>query len=159
MSKQPTSLTFSAGKAKAEQYCAYQERSQQEVRDKLYGWGLHFQEVENILVELIMEGFLNEERFALAYAGGKHRLKKWGKFKIKQGLKQKSVSDPIIKTALASIDPDDYFANLTELLAKKASSLPETDPYRRRVRLVNYALSRGYEQHLIFEILKDNELQ
>lgn len=154
-----SSLTYSAAKAKAEHYCAFQERSQQEVRDKLYGWGLHRDEVENILVDLIMEDFLNEERFALAYATGRHRMKKWGKYKIKQGLKQKSVSDPIIRTALDSLDVDEYRANLAELLAKKARSLVENDPYRRKHRLVNYALSKGYERDLIFDILNDNTLQ
>lgn len=154
-----TQTTYSAAKAKAENYCAFQERSQQEVRDKLYAWGLESNEVENLLAELISGNFLNEERFALAYAGGKHRIKKWGKFRIKQGLKQKSVSEPIIRTALASLDPEEYRGNLLGLLEKKWASLPDQDPYKRKQRLLNYALSKGYEQGLINELLNDNDLQ
>src|SRR3981081_925734 len=89
---------------KAQKYCAYQERSQQEVRDKLYSWGLHKRDVENSIAELITSGFLKEERFALAFAGGKFRMKGWGRIKIKQALKQKSVSDNLIRQALKAID-------------------------------------------------------
>src|ERR1700761_2983059 len=97
-----------AGLAKAEHYCAYQERSQQEVRDKLYEWGLWTDAVENIISQLITAGFLNEERFAKAYSLGKFRQKAWGKGKIKQGLKLKKVPDVLIKKALLVIDADDY---------------------------------------------------
>lgn len=152
-------LTFTAAKAKAMHYCAYQERSQQEVRDKLYAWGLHREEVENLLTELILENFLNEERFAIAYAGGKHRVNKWGRHKIKQGLKLKAVSDPLIRAALNSLDEAEYIQNLQELLEKKATSLRETDPYKRRQKLVNYVLSKGYESDLIFETLNNKDLQ
>lgn len=159
MEEQTKTLTFTAAKAKAMHYCAYQERSQQEVRDKLYAWGLHREEVENLLTELILENFLNEERFAIAYAGGKHRVNKWGRHKIKQGLKLKAVSDPLIRTALNSLDETEYQQNLQELLDKKAASLRETHPYKRRQKLVNYVLSKGYESDLIFETLNDKDLQ
>ena len=102
--------------AKAEHYCAYQERSQQEVRDKLYEWGLYPSVIENIIVQLIAGNFLNEERFALAYATGKFRQKGWGKIKIKQGLKFKRVSDPLIKKALKSINEDDYWQMLKTII-------------------------------------------
>src|SRR6478672_11099295 len=74
---------------KAEAWCAYQERCQQEVRDKIYSWGLHEHEVENVIAELISKNFLNEERFAKAYAGGKFRIKKWGRVKIRMELKRR----------------------------------------------------------------------
>ena len=159
MEEQTKTLNFTAAKAKAMHYCAYQERSHQEVRDKLYAWGLHREEVENLLTELILENFLNEERFAIAYAGGKHRVNKWGRHKIKQGLKLKAVSDPLIRTALNSIDEVEYQQNLQELLMKTAASLKETDSYKRHQKLVNYALSKGYESDLIFETLNDKDLQ
>src|SRR5487761_1922976 len=89
-------------------YCAYQERCHAEVKDKLYSFGLHKNEVEPILSELVSENFLNEERFAIQYAGGKFRIKHWGKIKIKQGLQQKQVSAYCIKKALKEIDEDDY---------------------------------------------------
>lgn len=151
-------LTYSAARAKAQQYCAFQERSQQEVRDKLYAWGMTTEEVENLIVDLIQENYLNEERFALAYAGGKNRIKKWGKYKIQQGLKAKGVSAPLIKMALESLDEIEYRANLEQLLAKKRAQVKDVDTYKGKMSLINYALSKGYEQSLIFDILNDNEL-
>ena len=100
--------TPTEAKRKVESYCAYQERSQQEVRDKLFELGLHLVDVENIICYLIEENFLNEERFAKAYALGKFRIKGWGKIKITQGLKLKNVSPALIKIGLKQIDMDDY---------------------------------------------------
>jgi regulatory protein len=128
------------------------------VRDKLYGWGLHKADVENIIGYLIEENFLNEERFAMAYALGKFRIKGWGKIKITQGLKLKQVSTPLIKIALKQIDPNDYFEKLTTIILKKSNLIKESDPYKKRNKLYQYALGRGYENNLILEVLKDNDL-
>jgi regulatory protein len=144
--------------AKAEHYCAYQERSQQEVRDKLYEWGLHSAHVENLIVQLIETNFLNEARFANAYAQGKFNQKGWGKQKIKQGLKFKKVSDVLIKKALNTIDDDDYLSTLKQILEKKAVFMAEKDPFKKRYKLHQYALSRGYENDIISDILKNSEL-
>jgi regulatory protein len=144
--------------AKAEHYCAYQDRAQQEVRDKLYEWGLWTDAVENIISELIGAGFLNEERFAKAYAIGKFRQKAWGKIKIKQGLKLKKVPDVLIKKALALIDGDDYIAALTHVLEKKAALSKEKDSYKRRYKLQQYAMSRGFESDLTLEVLRNSDL-
>jgi regulatory protein len=134
---------------KAEHYCAYQERSQQEVRDKLYEWGMYPQGVENVIARLIDGGFLNEERFANAYTRGKFNQKGWGRIKIKQGLKFKKVSDPLIKKALNSINGDDYMQMLAKVIQKKAALLTEKDPYKRRYKLQQYAMGRGYESDLV----------
>ena len=147
-----------AALAKAEHFCAYQERSQQEVRDKLYEWGLWPDAVENIITQLIADNFLNEERFAYAYTKGKFNQNGWGKTKIKQGLKFKKVSDVLIKKALNKIDADDYLAMLTKILDKKAAQTHEKDPYKRHYKLKQYAISRGFENDLIADILKDSEL-
>src|SRR5690606_31629925 len=106
-------------KRKAESYCAYQERAQQEVRNKLYEWGLHQEEVENIIVQLIEDNFLNEERFAKAYTLGKFRMKGWGKIKIKQHLKVKNVSEPLIRLALKEIKEEEYHKKIEETVKKK----------------------------------------
>jgi regulatory protein len=143
---------------KAEHYCTYQDRSQQEVRDKLYEWGLHQKQVENVITELIGTNFLNEERFANAYTRGKFNQKGWGRNKIKQGLKFKKVSDPLIKKALKTIDGDDYILMLNKIIQKKSALLSEKDPYKRRYKLHQYALSRGYENDLIADALKDSNL-
>jgi len=141
--------------AKAEHFCAYQERAQQEVRDKLYDWGLWPDAVENIIVKLIGANFLNEERFAKAYAQGKFKQKGWGRIKIKQGLKFKKVPDILIKKALHTIDGDNYIAMLTKALNKKAAMLTEKDDYKRRYKLQQYAMSRGYESDLIGDVMKN----
>lgn len=151
-------LTPRQAKSKAEAYCAYQERSQQEVRNKLYYWGLHQTNVEEVIAELIADGFLNEERFALAYASGKFRMNGWGKYKIKQGLAQKSVSIPLIRTALNSLDEREYRDKLESLLRAKAGLEKEKHPYKRKNKLMQYALGKGYESELILELLNDNEL-
>lgn len=145
-------------KSRLENYCAYQERSQQEVRDKLYSYGLHSSEVEDVLCDLISANFLNEERFANAYALGKFRIKHWGKLKIKQGLKFKRVGDNLIKKALNQINDDDYQQTLRDLLEKKDALLKETDTFKRRQKLVLYGISKGYEKDLIFDCLNSSDL-
>ncbi|WP_184541928.1 regulatory protein RecX [Mucilaginibacter sp. FT3.2] len=144
--------------AKAESFCAYQERSQQEVRDKLYDWGLWPDAIEQIISELIQSNFLNEDRFAKAYTKGKFSQKAWGRIKIKQGLKLKRVPDVLIKKALLTIDLDDYLAALTRLLDKKAGSIIEKNAFKRRYKLQQYAMGRGYEADLISEVLKVSDL-
>jgi len=144
-------------RAKAEHYCAYQERSQQEVRDKLYEWGLRSNDVESLIGGLIEDNFLNEERFSKAYALGKFRQKGWGKGKIRQGLKFKRVPDVLIKKALSAIPGDEYIAMLQKVLAKKAKTVTEKEPFKRDYKLRQYALSRGYENDLIGDILRDGK--
>lgn len=144
--------------AKAESYCAYQERAQQEVRDKLYDWGLHHDEVEEIITELILNNFLNEERFAHAYVSGKFNIKKWGKIKIRQGLKLKRVPDKMILKALNAIDFDDYLQTILAAAQKKSAVLAEKDPYKRKYKLMSYLAGRGFESNLVAEVLKDNHL-
>jgi regulatory protein len=144
--------------AKAEHFCAYQERAQQEVRDKLYELGLWPEAVENTIVRLIESNFLNEERFAAAYARGKFNQKGWGKNKIKQGLKFKRVPDVLIRKALRQIDDDDYLATLQRILEKKQAQLNEKDIFKRNYKLKQYAMARGYESDLIADVLKANHL-
>lgn len=146
------------GLQKAEKYCAYQERSQQEVRQKLYDLGLYPRDVELIISELISNNFLNEARFANAYALGKFRIKGWGKIKIKQALKLKRVPEGMIKKALLQIDLDDYLAKLKGILEKKAAVLKEKEPYKRSYQLKQFAFGKGYEGNLVAEVLKDNAL-
>jgi len=148
-------LDEKAAYAKAEHFCAYQERAQQEVRDKLYHDGLHQNAVENIISTLITEGFINEERFAKAYARGKFNQKGWGKIKIKQGLKFKKVPDILIKKALLTIPDEDYIRALQKILTKKAALITEKNAYKRNYKLQQYALNRGYEGDIIADVLKE----
>lgn len=140
-------------KLKMESFCAYQERAQQEVRDKLYTWGLHSEDVENIIAELITENFLNEERFAKAFVRGKFRIKKWGKVKIIHHLKAKRISSPLIKIALREIDLDEYEENLDTLIQKKIVSQADSLSLSEKAKLMRYLQSKGYENDLIFQRL------
>jgi regulatory protein len=142
-----------AALVKARAYCVYQERSHQELRDKLYEWGQHQKEVEAIISELISTGFINEERFAITYAGGKFRIKKWGKVKIKMGLKEKKVSDYCIRKALSAIDTEDYIATLKEILNSKAASVKESNSLKKKYKVAQYAISRGFESDLVWGVL------
>lgn len=142
-------------KVKAAKYCAYQERTQQEVRDKLYSYGLYSDAVEEVLSELISEGFVNEERFAQAFARGKFRSNKWGRVKIELGLRQKGLSDYCIRSGLAEISEADYREILQLLIQKKWNSLEKEDTYARKHKTARYALGKGYESALIWKILGD----
>jgi regulatory protein len=139
---------------KAQQTCAYQERCQQEMRDKLYEWGLHSADVENIIANLITDNFLNEERFAKAFAGGKFRIKKWGKVKIRLELKKRKISDYCIKKGLAEIDDQEYSETLQKLIEKKLKEHPKGKEYIRHYKVAQYCMSRGFENDLIRDILK-----
>ena len=156
--KHKIKLDPKAALLKAEHYCGYQERSQQEVRDKLYEMGLWSNEVEQLIAELIQTNFQNEERFALAYVSGKFKIKKWGKIKIKQGLKLKKVPDKMIMNVLKTIDYDDYLETIAQTAEKKLRVITEKEPYKRKYKLVSYLLSRGFEAELINEVLKDKGL-
>lgn len=153
--KKKKTYTRSEALVKAAAYCAYQERTQQEVRDKLYEYGLYPDEVEELVSYLITENYINEERFARSYAGGKFRLKKWGRLKIRQGLKGHRLSEYCIRAGMSEIDDEAYDQTLTDLLEKKHLSLKEPDFLKRKQKLVAYALSKGYEQDLVWEKLKE----
>ncbi len=153
----PKVFTREQSKSKAESYCAYQERSQHEVRNKLHDWGLHERDVEEIISELIQSNFLNEERFSLAYTMGKFRIKGWGKNKIRQGLKLKQVPDKMIIKALSTIDPEDYMTKLQNLVDKKRAISKEADPYKLKFMLSRYATAKGYESDLVADVLKFND--
>ncbi|WP_306550130.1 regulatory protein RecX [Daejeonella sp.] len=154
----PKIFSRQQAKVKAESYCAYQERSQFEIRNKLYEWGLHQKDVEEIISELIELNFLNEERFALAYSLGKFRIKGWGKNKIKQGLKLKRIPDKLIIKSLKSIEYDDYLMMLQKILQKKSNTISEKDPFKKRYLLTRFASSKGYESDLITDLLINNKL-
>jgi len=149
-----TLQTFTPEQAvpKIKQYCAYQERCHTEVKDKLYSFGLHRKEVDEIIVQLIGENYLNEERFAIQYAGGKFRIKHWGKQKIKQALKQKQVSDYCIKKALKVIDDTDYKKTFEKLVEQKMKTLKsEKNIFIKKKKLQDFLLMKGYETDLVGE--------
>ena len=156
--KQPIKITDPhLALLKMQSWCAYQERCQHDARNKLYELGLWPEAVENIIVKLIEENFINEERFAIQFAKGKFNIKKWGRVKIKQELKQKRVSDYCLKKALQQIDEEDYLATLTKVIATKKRVTTEKNPIKLKFKLATYALSRGFERDLIFDVLNLTE--
>lgn len=142
---------------KAAAYCAYQERTQQEVRTKLYTYGLEPDDIEELIVRLSQEKMIDEERYAQAYVRGKYSLKRWGRRKIMQGLKAKGISDYCMKQGLKEIDPEVYEENLLYLLAKKNQAEKEKNPFTRRQKLSYYLMSKGYENDLVQDALKGLE--
>src|SRR4051812_49143253 len=140
---------------KISHYCAYQERSHKEVRNKLYEYGLHKNDVEEAISKLITDGFLNEERFAKAYAGGKFRIKKWGRIKIKLELKKRKISDYCIKQGMKEIPEDAYLETLKQLIEKKSKDIKGGKEHIRHFKIANYIASRGFENDLIWEVLKE----
>ena len=138
---------------KAAPFCAYQERTQREVRGRLAEWGVLGDDAEAVIAELIQQNYLNEERFAKSFAGGKFRVKGWGKRKIKQHLQQRGITGHNLEGAMQEIAPADYRDTLAAMLAKKRQSLRDDNPLVIKQKLVRYALSKGYESDLIFSVL------
>lgn len=138
-----------------QKYCAYQERHHQEVRSKLYSYGLHENEVEELIAELITSGFLNEERYAKMYAGGKFRMKHWGRNKIVNELKFKGISKRCIQVGLNEIDEADYRKALQNQIKKKIKIMQETNLFKKRDRVARYAIGKGYEPELVWQYVMD----
>ena len=143
---------------KIKDWCAYQERSQHEVRQKLYKFGLHQNEVEELIAHLISENFINEQRFALAFAGGKFRIKGWGRIKIKKELRNHRVSEPCLQKALDAITEKDYLAMLEKTASRKALSLGPVSEKQKTASLYRFMLSKGFEPSLILSQLKKLKL-
>ena len=141
---------------KIRQYCAYQERCHSEVRDKLYSFGLHKNEVDEIISTLITENYLNEERFAVHFAGGKFRMKQWGKIKIRQALKNKQVSEYCSRKALKEIDNTEYRQAFFKLAEQKLKTLKtEKNIFIKKRKLQDFLLQKGYEREMITDAVKN----
>ena len=146
----------SEAKIKLARYCAYQERSQKEVRTRLSDLGIYGDLAEEIISELISDNYINEERFARTFIGGKFRVKKWGRNKILQAIKPYDISDYCIKKGLDEIDEQEYQNTLESVLRRKDQSLTEENLYQRRNKIAKYAISRGFEPDLVWDWLKQH---
>ena len=147
-------LTKEQGLQKLKHFCAYQERSHNEVREKLFDLGLRKNDREEIIASLIEENYLNEERFAMAFAGGKWRIKRWGRVKIKYELRQRGVSEYNIKQALKQIGEEEYLEVLHKLYREKYASARHTQPLLRKKKTIDYLVGRGFEAALMIQIEK-----
>ncbi|QRM88538.1 recombinase RecX [Lacinutrix sp. WUR7] len=150
-----THKTYSLDEAqkKLEFYCAYQERSHKEVVTKLKDMRMIPDAIDVIVVHLIQNNFLNEERFAKAFVRGKFRIKKWGKNRLKLELKRKDISKTIIDIALKEIDAADYLETFHALAEKKAETIKEPNSYKKKKKLADYLLYRGWESPLVYDVV------
>ncbi|GJM27520.1 MAG: recombinase RecX [Cyclobacteriaceae bacterium] len=142
-------------KLKAARYCAYRERAPLELKRKLINLGLSENQIEQVCQELMDEGFVNEQRFALTFARSKFRLKKWGKIKIELALKRLEISESFICDAVNSLPPDEYLKTLKELLNKKRQSLKISDPFVINHKVALFLISKGFEPELAWKELKN----
>lgn len=138
---------------KAANFCAYQERTHKEVRSRLSELEVVGDESEAIIAWLIENNYLNEERFARIFAGSKFRQKKWGRIKIRQELRIRGVSDYSLKAGMSEIDGDDYIVTLQEIIEKKSRDIKDSNKLVIKQKLVKFALSRGFENDLVFDVV------
>lgn len=140
---------------KLQRYCAYQDRCHSEVRTKLIELGCYGQDLEDVMASLIEDKFLDEERFARSFARGKFRMKQWGRTRIRQELKMRQISDYCLRKAMEEIKEEDYLKTLQEVLEKRASQIAELDDFARKGKLAQYAMSRGFESDVVWELLRE----
>ncbi len=149
------SYTVKEALQKLMHYCAYRDRSQKEVEDKLNEMRMIPEAKENIIITLMQENFLNEERFARSFVRGKFRIKKWGRIKITQELKKREISSPIIKLGLTEIEESDYRKTLYELAEKKKDKITEPNTFKKKKKIADHLLRKGFESSLVFDCLND----
>lgn len=135
-------------------YCAYQDRCPWEVRRKLYDNGIKDEAAEKLIRELTEEEFINVERYARGFARGKFRMKKWGKGRIRMELKMREIPKDLIRKGLTEIDPEEYYDTLLTQTEKKWNSVKETDPYKKKYKVIQYLMSKGFEMDLVKEAIE-----
>ena len=150
-------FTIKEATKKLEHYCAYQDRCHEEVIQKLRSMKMDLDEIDQIIVQLIADNFLNEERFACSFARGKHRIKHWGKIRIVNELKFRKISATLIKIALKEIDDSDYFGMFETLAEKHWETISERNTMKKRKKFCDYLLRKGWETELIYQKVKELE--
>ncbi|UZD21245.1 regulatory protein RecX [Algoriphagus halophytocola] len=135
-------------------FCAYQDRCPWEIRRKLYEKGIKDEPAERLIAELVQEEFVNESRFARSFARGKFRLKKWGKNRIRMELKMREIPEDLIRKGLAEIDPEEYYETLLTLTEKKWDTTKEPDAYKKKYKVIQYLMNRGFEMDLVKEAIE-----
>jgi len=153
------SWSLEEAKEKLSTFCAYQERCIWETRRKLYEKGIKDSNSDDLIDYLIKEKFIDEERFARSFARGKFRLKKWGRGRISRELKMRQMSEGDIRKGLSEIDPNEYYDTLLSQVEKQWERIKESDPYKKKFKVIQYLISKGFEQDLIKEAIEDIELE
>ena len=140
---------------KAARYCTYRERSSKEVYDKLKTFGVTGIDADQIVKQLVSEGYLDDRRFSEQYIHGKITLKKWGRIKVVYGLRSKGISESIVMEVMQSVDEENYRSTLYELTKKKLALDTKSDLLKKKSKLVRYLGSKGYESELIWKAIND----
>jgi regulatory protein len=142
-------------KLKIEAFCAYQDRSSFDVRLKLKEWEISEDQVNLIMQGLVIDGFLNDQRFASSFVSGKFRIKKWGRIKIKAQLRLKKISSELIAVALKEIESEQYWQTLLHLTEKKSKELASKNDsqWNKRIKIARFLTQKGYESDLISDAL------
>jgi regulatory protein len=140
---------------KLQRYCVYQDRCHKDVTDKMKLMKIPYSLFDNVLVELIKDDFLNEERFAYSFIRGKFRIKQWGKIKLKNELLQRKITSALINNALSQINTEDYNKTFDELALKKFNYLNQDTSINSKKKFINYLQYRGWENDLIFKKVND----
>lgn len=151
MKNNTKTYTVEEAKRRLEQYCVYQDRCHYEVEQKLKEMQMIPMAIDVIILHLMQHNFLNEERFAKSYVRGKFNIKKYGRIKITQALKQKRIGSYLIKEALKEIEEDTYLETLNTLAIKKSNLIKEPNSYKKKQKIIRHLLQKGYESSLVYE--------
>lgn len=143
---------------KIEHFCSYQERCHEDINAKLRNMKLESDEIDEIMVHLIAENFLNEERFACSFARGKHRIKHWGKIRITNELKFRKITQSLINKALQEITPEEYLETFHALAERHWEAIRETNTLKKRKKFCDYLLRKGFESNLVYDKVKELEI-
>jgi len=150
-------ITLLNAKKKLEHYCAFQERCHNEVVQKLRDMKLNSNEIDEVVVHLITNNYLNEERFACSFARGKFRIKHWGKIRIVNELKYRNISQYNITKALKEIDSKDYSTTFHSISERHWENISETNILKKRKKFCDYFLRKGWETTIVYEKVKELE--
>ncbi|HMK07067.1 MAG TPA: regulatory protein RecX [Flavobacterium sp.] len=148
-------FTPSEIKQKIEYFCSYQERCHDEVIQKMRSMAIDFDTIDEIVVHLIENNYLNEERFACSFARGKHRIKNWGRTRIINELKSRNISQYIINAALKEIDGEEYLATFETLAQRRWETLTEKNILKKGKKFCDFLLRKGFESNLVYQKMKD----
>ena len=157
MQERKSTYTLEEAKKSLERYCIYQDRCHQEIEKKLREMRMIPEACEIILPHLMEQDFLNEERFARSFARGKFRIKQWGRYRIERELKQRDISAYNIKAGLSEISLEEYEKTFLEVSRKRFSSVHESDIFKKRKKVADFLLRKGFESHRVYETIKDLE--
>lgn len=149
--KTPKYHTLEEATQKLRRFCTYRERCHKEVKEKLYQLNIYTQDQGEIIVQLIKEGFLNEERFAKAFVYDKFNLQNWGRYRIRKELEFKQITESLIKKALLQIDEEEYLETFENLLKKRLNSVSEGHPLKKKKKVADFLLRKGFESPMVYD--------